>query len=328
MKTCAVLLTLALFALPVAHSAVILDQPLRPRIYVEAFPPAMPPSEEQEAINVSVGPMPADATAPCPCNPEVRLPLPQTAEQRAALRQAVDTLAIGGDATARLNAREQLTEAKDAGLAALIEYGLYSEHPDMRARSAELLGELGGRRVLKHLVEAFYSAAQPTIPPYQREYMRVLMREISRLTGNDYTVYIRGTTLAPKLADEMVQWWNANYNQLPPQLGEPALDLKAPDYTASLKRLRTLTLEKKEFGGQNYTADLVGPPPPVTQPAQEFVRYMPNTTTVNDFDRLTSTSQEPIVEKIVPPERDEPGRLREQQYIERLRAASAQTGQY
>ncbi|HYG77642.1 MAG TPA: hypothetical protein VEK08_21735, partial [Planctomycetota bacterium] len=150
---------------------------------------------------------------------QVQLPIPQTAAEATPLQQAINNLRMDA-ALERSKAEETLRQAGDVGLAALIEWGLYHELPSVRTHSARLLGVWGGQRVLKYLVEAFYSAAFPTIPPYQVQYVATLDQQISNLTGQNFSFPVRRGSQAPEVANKTVLWWTANYEQLPQQLGE------------------------------------------------------------------------------------------------------------
>jgi len=278
-------------------------------------PPANPPA------TVAPVPAPAPAAPLTPAPPmEIALPAPRDALEAAAIKQAVDSLRDDADPTNRSQAIETLRSAGDVGLAALVEYGLYNPIPSVRASAVQLLGDLGGRSVLKYLIEAFYSAAQPTIPPYNREYVRALTGQISRLTSQDYYFYERRSNRAPEVAQKMVDWWNANWDKVPLQLGEPILDATRPDYQPLIRAMRTLRLEHHDFGGANLPSDIAGPPIPNTAAENAFVQTFPIIPRVGiNTGQEPSYSHTPTVEKVPAPERDYPGLLRRQEYSERLR---------
>jgi len=259
--------------------------------------------------------------APAGGNPtvdlQIRLPLPQTAGAAAPLLDAVNNLSLAA-ALQRSDAEEVLRNAEDAGLAALIQWGLYHELPSVRAHSAELLGMWGGRRVLKYLTEAFYSTAYPTIPPFQVRYVATLDQKISQLTGQNFGFPVRRGAQAPQVAAQMVQWWAANYRELPPQLGEPPLDSRHPQFESYLREVRSLTLQRREFAGASLPPDVAGPPPPVSvgdQSAVDLVATVPGNFGV---DRNYSTSLTPSVPKNPAPQRDAPGEFRRKQYEQKL----------
>jgi hypothetical protein len=163
-----------------------------------------------------------------------------------------------------------LQQSGDHGVAVLVAHGLYHDSPLIRARSAELLGTLGGQRVLRELIEAFYASAAPTVPPYQREYVKMLRDQISTITNKDFYFYIRRTARAPEIAAEMVNWWDQHWQTVVPQLGEPELDQTSPYYFEELRILRTLTLVKRDFSNNtNYPASVGVPPGEVTRDADQ-----------------------------------------------------------
>ncbi|HYG77971.1 MAG TPA: hypothetical protein VEK08_23400 [Planctomycetota bacterium] len=228
-----------------------------------ALPPEQPqqPAEpfSEPAIPVTVG-----------TPPVARMPLPDDPDRLQTLRNAVNSLRSQFP-DQRINAEQTVAGAGEAGLAALAVYGLYNASPDIRTRSVQLLGTLAGRTALKQMIEAFYAAARPTIPPYQVEFVGALADQISALTGQDFRFQARSGSMAPIVAQRMIQWWRLNYDQLPPQLGEPTIPLTDPNYAASINQLRQLNLEEREFGGSNYPPGLVGPILPPTPAEQEFL---------------------------------------------------------
>ena len=248
----------------------------------------------------------------------LRLPLPQAAEDVAALQEAVNNLSLAA-ALQRSDAEVMLRNAGDVGLAALIQWGLYHELPSVRAHSAELLGTWGGQRVLKYLIEAFYSAAYPTIAPYQVRYVATLDQKISQLTGQDYSFPVRRSGQAPEVANQMVLWWNANYGKLPPQLGEPALNANHPQFEAWLREVRSLTLQRRDFEGSNLPEDIASPPLPTEPAGQRAVDLVPTVSGNFGIDRNVSTSLTPSVLKNPAPQRDAPGDFRRRLYEAKLR---------
>jgi hypothetical protein len=273
-----------------------------------APPPAGPPAANQ----------PAGPVAP---QIEVVFPAPRDANEAAALKQAIDDLREDADPTNRPQALETIRAAGDIGLGALLEYGLYHPLPSIRATAAQLLAQLGGPRVLKYLIEAFYSAGNPTIPPFNREYVRVLTGEISRLTAQDFYFYARRSNRAPEIAQKMMEWWAANADKLPPQLGEPLLDQSRPDYAPIIHALRTLRLEHRDFAGINLPPDIAGPPVPNTVAENEFLATFPVMPRWSiDSGIYISWSHTPTVEKYPPIEQWYPGMVRRAEFADKWRA--------
>ena len=246
-----------------------------------------------------------------------RLPAAQRSSGAPSSAGLVDRL-WSPDVQERMDARAALANAGDRGLAVLATWGLYNDQPDTRARAATLLGELGGQRVLKSLIEAFYATADTTIPSFNRGFVEALVRQISRLTGQDWHFYLRGTTRAPQVADEMVRWWNQHIDLLPRQLGEPALNPINVSYQTALEQTRALRLEKRYFSGVNIPPAMAYPAPGNTVAEQMYAETIPTIPADPYFRRETTWSQEVPVPKIPSPALDAPGRFREQQYLERF----------
>jgi len=232
------------------------------------------------------------------------------------VRLAVDSLR---NDLAVPDAQRTLIDLGDMGLAGLAEFGLYHDSPIVRARSAKLLADLGGRRVLKPLIEALYSAAKPTVEPYQVNYVETLLTQISRLTGQSFYAYVRGGTAAPIAAQKTIDWWQEHYVELPPQLGEPKLNMSADHYAADLALARGLKLQRRDFAGSNYAPDWV----PSEPPPGEIGAYPPPPLIPRslELERNVSSSQEPASEKPVNTQRDEPGIRRQSDYMDKIREA-------
>jgi hypothetical protein len=256
------------------------------------------------------------ATRPAPV---AVLPLPEDPAELAALRAAVDNLSAPPGSPERMAALQSLTRAGDAGLAALVERGLCHERPGVRALSTRMLGDLGGRRVLKHLIEAFYAAAAPTIPPYQVQHMRALSEQVSMLTGENFTFYARSGSRGPLVAARLVNWWGQNWEQAGPQLGEPLIDPGNPEGLARLKTLRKLKLLRRVFGGESLPPELAGPPVENSAADKQFARSFQTVPSDFSLDRNRSTSLAPVVPKNPSPARDAPGEFRRREHAGRLR---------
>ncbi|HEY3320634.1 MAG TPA: HEAT repeat domain-containing protein [Planctomycetota bacterium] len=275
-------------------------------------PPGNQPPNEPAPVNVSVIEREEPRTPPA-----ARMPLPDDPDQLQALINAVELL-DSQYPEARTAAINTLSSGGDAGLASLVVYGLYNAHPDVRMTSANLLGSLGGRRVLKSLIEAFFASAAPTIPPYQRQFVEALDHQISALTGQSFYFYPARSARGPEIAARMIAWWRQNYDQMPPQLGEPAIALTDPHYAQDISDLRKLTLEQRAFGGTSYPPDLVGPPQPPTPAEQDFLKTIPNVPRSAVYHRDVMTNGTYVPEQLPSPARDEPGRTRNEIYAERM----------
>jgi hypothetical protein len=268
---------------------------------------------------------------PAPANPPVNVPIPATYEEvtpMSGVHMPKDPLILGRiratidnlrSDLAVIDSRRILQDMGDVGLLSLAEYGLYHESPIVRARAAQMLGEMGGRRALKPLIEAYYSAAKPTIEPFQVNYVETLLNQISNITGQTFHAYARAGTSAPLVADKLLEWWSQHYAELPPQIGEPRLEATNVNYSHELAVLRGLKLQHREFAGFNYPPDWIPAFPP-----DGMLGGYPIPPTIPrslELERNTSTSQTPAVERYDTNQRDAPGLRRQEDYLDRMRDA-------
>jgi hypothetical protein len=300
------------------------NAPLKAPVLDQPPPAAKPQSSAPVAPRADEEPIPASFSAPLVV-PPFDFPQPATEAQGNALRDAIPQLSDSADPTDRTLAEDALRSAGPVGLSALLKYGLYSPIPSVRTRAANLFSALGGRSVLKHLIEAFYSGAYPTIAPYQVAYIETLATNISRLTGKDFFFYARRSSRAPEVANAMVAWWNDNWRNLPAQLGEPKLDPARADYEALLREVRKLNLIHREFPGGNLPSEALSPPLPPTPAEQQFLNTIPVVPrdSINNSGPRVAADQQPVVVKEPAPSRDEPGQIRQQIYLDRLKELEA-----
>ena len=125
--------------------------------------------------------------------------------------------------------------------------------------------------------------------------------------------------MGPQMAARAVQWWRQNFDQMPPQIGEPRLDSTDPNYGAKLRSLRQLVLESREFGGSSYPPELVGPAVPPTPAERTLLETVPTVPREAVFHRDVQPSGAPGFDKIPGPESTQPGLNRARDYADRLR---------
>ena len=240
------------------------------------------------------------------------------------LRRAIPQLSDAADASDRREAIEALRAAGDVGLTMLVQDGLYNTIPSVRTESVELLATMGGTRVLKPLIEAFFSTANSTIPPYQVEYVNMLTGQISRLTGQDFYFYARRTARAPEIAGQMVAWWNINMDRFP-QLGETPIEPTAPNFAQTVRQARTLVLIHRDFGGANLPHEVAAPPQVNSPDAQALINTVNGIPRASDnsFTDRVNPAQEPSVPKIPDDALSAPGKWREEQQTERRKEMEA-----
>ena len=291
------------------------------------YEPVPPPSSQGTAApavresSLAPNPNPDPHAAAVVYTPNARA-VTHTEAEINRLREAIPHLSDAADLSDRSQAIETLHGAGDAGLSILVEDGLYNAIPSIRTRTADLLGTWAGQRALKPLIEAFYAGAYATIPSYQTSYMQMLAGQISRLSGQDYYFYSRRSARAPELAASMLSWWDQNWEQMPAQIGEGALDPSHPNFHAMLKIERTPALIHRDFAGSNLPPEIAGPPQVNSPGEQEFLRSIPVIPrgSINSYVDRANSGQEPSVLKSPDPALSAPGRFRDELYAERLRA--------
>jgi len=72
-----------------------------------------------------------------------------------------------------------------------------------------------------------------------------------------------------------VAWWEANWDRVPPQLGEPKIDATRHDYMNVLRTLRTLNLVERQFGGSNLPPGITTPLDPPRPVDEQFRKDFP-----------------------------------------------------
>jgi len=306
--------------LPAEGTIVTLDAASGPPLMISGpiprpkNPPVIDP-KEREPINVSSEPA-NEAQHVAVERPVYHLPLPRDPMVMRRLFDAVNALGFE-NTDSRADAHRILTSAGDEGLAVLLERGLYHPVPSVRTGAVRMLGTLGGKRVLKPLLEAFFAAAAPTVPPYQVSYVDALASVISNVTGQNFSYYARRSARGPEVASAMVQWWNQNWQSLPPQLGEPELDLRTPSNVSYVKEFRQLNLQPRQFGGLNHPLGMTLPRR--GRDVEQMRTGIPTIPRNAINERDISESFTPGADKSPGPGRDYPGQWREQEMINRLR---------
>ena len=141
--------------------------------------------------------------------------------------------------------------------------GVQNESGYVRIACMKIIGNLNGRNCTKRVIETFYAtmpeasqAATWNVP-----FVRAIKSTVASITGQSF---ISVEPKSPGVQDGLkkyIEWYNANYERLPRQVGEPDIDPTDPDFSNKLADIRKLKLVKREWqrsGG--LPADLVSGP--------------------------------------------------------------------
>jgi hypothetical protein len=126
-----------------------------------------------------------------------------------------------------------------------------------RSHCMTQIGALSGRNATKHVIELFFSAMPDAgeAATYQVPYIRAIKTTLSQITGQSFINVEPGNSMVQDGLAKYVEWYNANYDRLPPQLGEPKLDATDPEYGEKLKKARELKLAKRAWPRPPMPAD-------------------------------------------------------------------------
>jgi hypothetical protein len=180
---------------------------------------------------------------------------PAEAEKKAdvppELRQVFDDAMVDmdtDDPDKRGEAKRRLEKEGEVIIPVLVE-GLNHKRTEARAAVADLLGEMNARNTVKQLVESFYAALPDSGRPayYQTVYIRALGAALAKLTGETYITTEAKNELVQNACKQYIDWYNANYDRLPKQVGEPDIKATDPDYVKKLKEARQLKLAKRDW---------------------------------------------------------------------------------
>ncbi|MCK6472411.1 MAG: hypothetical protein L6R28_11765 [Planctomycetes bacterium] len=221
--------------------------------------------------------------APAPVEPVAPAPAPETPKAAPAapeaplwpvLDEATQTkfdaafvLAESDDPAERTAGKERL-RALGPVIVPELAKALGGSTAEARAICAELLGDFGARNAGKALIESFYSVMpeEGEVAWFQRPYIRALRETLPRLTGLAFPGVEPRSPLVQEALRAYIGWYDQNFDLLPPQLGEPELDRKDPDYMAKLEELRALVLVKRSYPTPSALAEAES----ATTPAEAY----------------------------------------------------------
>ncbi|MBE7465173.1 MAG: hypothetical protein HS116_16980 [Planctomycetes bacterium] len=147
------------------------------------------------------------------------------------------------------------------GLAKLLQHS----DAETRRTACDLLNDLNAKNAIKQLVETLYAVMPGSgqAASYQRQYVRSLKTALQTTTGQAFISVEPSSPLVQDGLKKYVEWYNANFDRLPPQIGEPEIEPTDPKYYEKLKEARALKLEKREWPRPPMSADIVtGEKPP------------------------------------------------------------------
>lgn len=127
--------------------------------------------------------------------------------------------------------------------------GLNHVRSETRGICAELLGDFSARNAAKAMVESFYANMpdKGACAWYVRTYINSLKSALPKVTGQSYIGVESRSPLVQDALKQYVDWYNTNYDRLPPQVGEEMVDPTDPEYMDKIKKARELQLVKRSW---------------------------------------------------------------------------------
>ena len=146
--------------------------------------------------------------------------------------------------------------------------GCYHAHVEARASCMYLIGDMNGRNALKQAIELLYAVMPPggEAATYQVPFVRAIKTTLSTISGQPFIGVEPSSSLVQEGLRRYIDWYNNNFDRLPPQLGEKEIEATDPDYMKKLKEARALKLEKRSWPRPPLSADIVQGDQNVTRP--------------------------------------------------------------
>ncbi|MFH0939673.1 MAG: hypothetical protein V1899_10400 [Planctomycetota bacterium] len=146
-------------------------------------------------------------------------------------------------------------------------------HTNVNARSVcmTLVSQFNGRSAIKQVIEVFFSAMPETgeAATWQVPFIRAIKSTLPAISGQSFITGEANNVSVQNGLTKYIDWYQANYDRLPPQLGEPKLDATDPEYDKKLKEARALKLAKRSWPRPPVLSDLiVGPNKQNDRPSQ------------------------------------------------------------
>ncbi len=132
-------------------------------------------------------------------------------------------------------------------------------HKDERVRVAccDVLGSLNARNAVKFLIETLYAVLpeKGNAAAYHRGYIRSLKTTLASTSGQAFINVEPNSAFVQDGLLKYIEWYEVNYDRLPPQVGEVEVDPTDPDYVKKLKDARKLVLKKRTWPRPPMSAD-------------------------------------------------------------------------
>lgn len=137
--------------------------------------------------------------------------------------------------------------------------GCYHANAGTRAQCMKMLGQIDGNKTAtKQAIEVFY-AAMPTDGKaawYQVQFIDAVKDTLPIITGQSFITVQARDSMVQNGLKQYVDWYNANFQALPPQVGEKKVDQTDKDYVKKITESRKLKLEKREWPAPPSPSDL------------------------------------------------------------------------
>lgn len=178
-------------------------------------------------------------------------------------------------------AKAELAKMGPRVVAAVVD-GLQHKRVEARAACATLLSELNARNSVKQQIEVFFSALpdKGEAATYQVVFIRALKVSLAATTGQQFINVEPDKPMIQDGLKKYIDWYNANFDRLPPQIDEEEIEPTDPEYMDKLKKQRALKLEKKQWPRPALSVEkaLGKENPPPTRPQDlEYEKAFPKT---------------------------------------------------
>lgn len=178
-------------------------------------------------------------------------------------------------------AKAELAKMGPRVVAALVD-GLQHKRVEARAACATLLGELNARNSVKQQIEVFFSAMpdRGEAATYQVIFIRALKVSLAATTGQSFINVEPDKPMIQDGLKKYIDWYNANFDRLPPQIDEEEIEPTDPEYMQKLTKQRALKLEKKQWPRPALSVEkAMGKenPPPTRPQDLEYEKAFPKT---------------------------------------------------
>ncbi|MCW8132205.1 MAG: hypothetical protein KIS92_17795 [Planctomycetota bacterium] len=187
------------------------------------------------------------------------------------------------DPNAREAAKGDLAKMGNKAIAAAVD-GLMHKRVEARAAYASMLGDLRARTATKQLIEALYSVMPEDkdgeAPTYQVLFVRALKVSLANVTGESFINVEPDKPMVQEGLRKYIEWYNANFDRLPPQIDEELIEPNDPEYMDKIKKMRELNLVKKAYPRPALSVEkaLGRENPPPTRPQDlEYEKAFPKT---------------------------------------------------